>query len=255
MTLRAKARDGQSALAAYRGAGCLKALFPRGRESVEAIVINSSGGLTGGDRLDLDLAVGAGAALTVTTQAAERAYRAAAGEARVTSTAQVAAGGMLSWLPQELILYDGAALQRRLQVALEPGARLLLVEPVLFGRRAMGEQVRQLAFRDRIEITRAGRPLYTDALRLDGDAVAQLARPGVAGGMGAMAALVYVAADAEAQLPRLRAMLPASGGASLIGADLLVLRLLAQDGFALRQALLPILDRLSRETLPASWRL
>jgi urease accessory protein len=41
----------------------------------------------------------------------------------------------------------------------------------------------------------------------------------------------------------------------LLGADLCVLRLLAVDGFALRQMMLPILDLFTQNTLPKCWRL
>jgi urease accessory protein len=152
-----------------------------------------------------------------------------------------------------LILFEGAALRRSLKIELATEARLLMVEPVVFGRAAMGEVLRDVSFHDRIEIYRNGLPLYMDALRLDGDLVAQMAR--LAKGAGAMASLVFVAPQAEAHLSAVRAMLPETGGASLLQPDLLALRLVAEDGFELRRALLPILDRLSGDTLPTSWRL
>jgi urease accessory protein len=201
------------------------------------------------------LAAGEGSRLVLTTQAAERAYRAAHGVARMTSEVTVAPGGRLDWLPQELILFEGAALERRFTADLSGDAGLLLVEPVIFGRLAMGEALRAARFRDRIEIRRDGMPLYNDALRLEGDIFAYLDRAAVAGGARAMASLVYVGADAEGLLPFVRSTLPGTGGASLLRPDLLVARVVAPDGFALRKTLLPALDRLSRDALPTSWRL
>jgi urease accessory protein len=142
-----------------------------------------------------------------------------------------------------------------LRIDLAAGARLLMVEPLIFGRAARGESVTRLAFRDRIEITRDGQPLYTDAIGFRGDMDAHLMRRGVAGGARAMASLVHVAPDAEAHLDPLRATLPQGAGVSLLAADMLALRVVAADGFALRAALLPVLDRLSHNTLPVSWRL
>ncbi|MFP4275288.1 MAG: urease accessory protein UreD [Paracoccaceae bacterium] len=231
-------------------------LFPRGRPGVEACLVNTAGGITGGDRFSVRAEARPGARLTLSTQAAERAYRAQPGQSgRLDVALSAAPDAVLHWLPQETILYEGCALTRSLRIALAPGARLLMVEPVLFGRMAMGELLRAASFRDRVEITREGAPIYLDAVRLEGDITAQLARPAVADGAGAMAVLVLVAPEAEAHLSPVRALLPETGGASLLAHDLLVLRILAADAMALRRSLLPVLDRLSGDTLPTAWRL
>ncbi|SHI38006.1 urease accessory protein UreD [Wenxinia saemankumensis] len=248
----------RSRVARFRAEGAMRALFPARPDeaALEAILVNTAGGLTSGDRLFVTAGAGPGAALTLTTQAAERAYRAPDGPARVRTALSAAAGSRLDWLPQELILYDGARLDRRLEIDLAPGARLLAVEPVILGRAAMGEVLRGFALSDRVTVRRGGAPLWIDATDLT---AAALDRPAALAGLRAYAALIYVAPDAEAQLAPIRDGLPeagpAIGGASLIAADTLVLRLLAEDGFALRRALLPVLDRLTRDTLPRSWRL
>lgn len=255
VTLGAKRAGGRSALAGLHQGGAFKALFPRsGGRALQAILINTAGGITGGDRFSARLEVGDGSLLRVTTQAAERAYRAQPGETgRMRTRARVAPGARLDWLPQETILYDGCALRRSLRIELAADARLLMVEPVVFGRAAMGERLRRILFRDRIAITREGAPLYTDAVTLTGDAAAQLARPAVAAGAGAMASLVFIDPTAEAHLPHLRALMPETGGVSLIRPDLLALRLLARDSFALRRVLIPALTRLTEDDLPRSW--
>lgn len=232
-------------------------MFPRQLgNAVETILINTAGGITGGDRFDLSATVGADAHLTITTQAAERAYRAQAGEiGQVTTRLTVESGGQLQWLPQELILFERSALHRRLDIDLAPDATLLLVEPIAFGRAAMGETLHDITFRDRITVRQGGRPHYIDAVDLTGNAATQLTRRAVANGAGAMASVVLVRPDANAVLDRVRAGLPDTAGASLIADDTLVLRHLAEDSFALRRDLLPILDHLSNHSLPTSWRL
>ncbi len=253
--LSAKARDGLSVLDGFRTSGCYRVLFPNRGPRLEAILINTSGGLTGGDTLALEARVGVGAHLALTTQAAERAYRSADDVARVSADITVEAGGHLAWLPQELILYDGAALSRSLKVDLAPTATLLMVEPVIFGRAAMGERLSSARFTDRIDISRDGAPLYRDGLKLSGDVAQQMSRVATGQGAGAMASVLYVAPDAEAQCDAVRAALPETGGASLLADDVLAIRCVAPGAFDLRRHLLPILDRLSRDTLPASWRL
>ena len=239
-----------------RQSGAFKALFPRPEHGLQAILINTSGGVTGGDRFHVTAHIGTDTHTTLTTQAAERAYRASPGETgHMRSRLTVAENTTLHWLPQELILYNGCALDRRLEIDLAPTARLLMAEPVLFGRTAMGETLTDASFRDRIRITRAGQPLYLDGVSLTGDLAARLARASSGNGAAAMVSLLYVAPDAEAHLAPLRALLPPTGGASLLAPDMLTLRLVAPDGHALRTHLLPALDRLSGGALPTSWRL
>ncbi|WP_341214195.1 urease accessory protein UreD [uncultured Limimaricola sp.] len=247
---------GRARLGVLRQEGALRALFPRRTGRVEAVVLNTSGGATGGDRLRIEAEAGQGAHLRLTTQAAERAYQATGQDpALIRNRLTVATGARLDWLPQETILYEGCHLDRSLTLDLAPGARALIVEPVIFGRALMGESLRYARFRDRIEIRRHGALLYLDAQSFSGDITAHLARPAVANGAGAMASVILAAPEAESHLAPLRAALPASAGATLLAPDLLVLRLLAADGFELRATLLPVLDRLTGGTLPASWRL
>ncbi len=254
LMLSTKRVDTKSGIDRFRTSGAMKALFARAQD-VQAILINTSGGLTGGDRLDIAAHAGAGSEMTLTTQAAERAYRSQEGEAQVTTALTIDAGARLNWLPQEMILFDGAALHRSLDVNIHGDGRLLMVEPLIFGRVAMGEVLNDVRLKDRVNIRRDDAPLYRDSITLDGNTKSHMARLAIGHGAGAMASLVYVAPDAEAHMEPIRATLPKTGGVSLIQSDCLVMRLLATDSFELRRALLPILDRLSQDRLPTSWRL
>lgn len=233
----------------------MRALFPRPNSpTLQAVVVNTAGGVTGGDAFSLTARAGENSSLSLTTQAAERAYRAQPGQtAKIRNRLCVDRGARLDWLPQETILYDGCALNRSLRVEMAEQARLLLVEPLIFGRSAMGEVLRNSYFMDKIEVRRRGTPLFLDAMTLQGDITAHMASPHIAAGADAMALLVYVSPDAVAQLDPVRKMLPETAGASLIHADLLTLRILASDGYALRQSLVPILRHLTNQALPRSW--
>lgn len=257
---RVSARPGArgSRIGDLRMSGALKLLFPQSRGPLQAMMVNSAGGLTGGDRFRLDAEAEVGAALSLTTQAAERAYRAQPDEcAEVSVRLSAGAGACLHWLPQETILFQACALRRRLRVDLADDAKLLLCEPLVFGRTAMGEKLTEGWFSDRVEIFRDRQRAFTDATRLVGDIAAQLAGPATGAGCRASALVVYVAPDAEHQRDALRAALPddALAGASLIAQDVMVARFLGPDGFGLRRLLMPALDRLSANTLPRSWRL
>lgn len=219
-----------------------------------AVLLNTAGGVTGGDRFDVAARVETGAHLVLTTQAAERAYRAQPGETgRIDTRLTIEANARCDWLPQETILYDGAALRRRLTVDIAGTARALMVEPVIFGRAAMGEHLHDLRFADRIDVVRDGATLFSDRTALNGDAWALMRRRATGGGCGAMASVVLVAADAERHLAGARDLMPGTGGVSLVRDGLLYARLLAQDGFDLRRALIPLLRHLGVTHLPRTW--
>ena len=246
-----------SQIRTLRQSGSLKALFPRpSGPALEAVFLNTAGGLTGGDRMQIEVEAEAGAHVILSSQAAERAYRALGqSRAEVTLRLLAGAGARIDWLPQETILYDGSALIRTLQADLAPTARVLLVEPVIFGRAAMGEVVKIGLLRDHWHIRRAGELIFADALRLDGDIAAQLSASGVAGGAGAMASVLYTGPDAAAFLAGLRGLMPLTAGCSLIRDGVLFARMLARDGFDLRRSLVPVIEYLGAAPLPKVWRL
>lgn len=263
---------GQLAVAAHGGRTRLERLFQQGAAKIrmpvtaagplEAILINTAGGMTGGDRLEWEIEVGAGAAAVVTTQACEKAYRSAGGVAHIRTSARVAAGGHLAWLPQETILYDRSALHRRLEVDLAPGATALIVESVIFGRRAMGEVVANAQFRDVWRIRSGGRLVHADAIAFDGDVAGQLSRAAVAAGGTAFATVLLLAPDAEERLDEAREIVGEAGGVSFwsLRGDAqaangkLLARLVASDGYDLRRRLVPLLGLLNAQAaLPKVW--
>ncbi len=223
----------------------------------QAVLINTAGGVTGGDRVDWTIEVGPGAALTTTTQASEKVYRSAYGEARIASTIEVGARGRLSWLPQETILYQGAALSRELSVALSPGAEALLAEAVVLGRKAHGETVTRARFRDRWRISANGRLVHADDIALGPDVAAITAAAAGLAGRTAFATVLLVSEEAEALLEAARGVIGEDGGASFWrvgGHGKLLARLVAADGHSLRARLGPLLRLLNRgAALPKLW--
>ncbi len=254
LLLAAKRRGPNTVIADLRQAGSMKALFPKVRgDALQAVFLNTAGGLTGGDAMQITATAEPDAHIVISSQAAERAYRAQPGQiAEMSVTLDVGTGGRIDWLPQETILFDAAALKRCLRVHLATDATALLVEPIIFGRAAMGEVVHDLHFTDQWRICRNGALVYADAVRICGDADALLVRRAIAGGAGAMATVLLAAPNAAgfADLD-----LPENCGASLIANDLLMVRLLAADGFALRHILVPLIETLSAAPIPRVWRL
>jgi urease accessory protein len=221
--------------------GCLKARFatPDPRVTGDAILINTAGGLTGGDRLHIDIRWGAGTRSTVAGQAAEKIYRSIGGVARVTTTLELEAGAQGEWLPQEAILFDRAALDRDIAVRLTGDASFLGLEAMVLGRQAMGESVTDGLWRDAWRIWRDGRLIYADVMALSGGIAAALRRRAIAGGAIAFATLLWVGQDALALRDRLRAVLTeADGCAASAWNGLLAVRFMASDGAVLRRQIL-----------------
>lgn len=250
-------RRTQTRLANLRQAGSLRGLFPRTAGAAPQLVLtNTSGGVTGGDRFRTDVSAQAGASVTVTTQAAERAYKAQPGQiGRVDTTLTIGDRSRINWVPQETILFDGCAFQRRLTVDLAPTGRALLVEPVVFGRSAMGELVKKGFFDDRIMVRTDGQPVFLDCTRLEGDIANQIARSASMQDGLASALVVFSDPRAEACLTPVRDMLMQTAGASLVQDNLLVARLIATDAFELRKVLMPLIALLLDDTLPRPWKL
>ena len=239
-------------------AGCLKARFPRRTVPgwMDIVTLNTGGGVAGGDRLDISIAVGTGAQASVATQAAERFYRARAADrpSQVRTRLTVGSGGALEWLPQETILFDQSALDRSLQVDVAADGRFLGVETLVFGRGAMGEQVRQGALRDLIRVRHAGRLLLHEPIRMAGDLYATLQRPAVAAGASVAATMLYLAPDAVTKLEPVRAVIgPAQAGASVWN-GLMVVRLLGTTSAQVRTTMVAVLDVLREaRPLPRVW--
>ena len=112
--------DGKSKLDRLYQFGCAKVRLPKvySSQAAEAVLINSSGGLTGGDEMTWDITCGAGTHGVMTTQACEKTYKSDGGVAHVTTTIKVADGARCDWLPQETILFNRSGLKRSLNVEL-----------------------------------------------------------------------------------------------------------------------------------------
>jgi urease accessory protein len=238
--------------------GPLRVRFPKcGRENVlEGVLINTAGGIVGGDGLQIEVDAGPGTTLALTTQAAEKVYRSSGPVAHVGVRLHVGRGATLAWLPQETIVFDRARLARTIEVELAADSRFVACEALLFGRTAMGERVGGGTLRDQWRVRCDGRLIFADALALDGAIDRTLARPAIAAGANAVATLLCVAPDAEERVSGLRDTLAAVGldaGASAEG-NLLVARLLGRDGLTLRRGIVAALAALSI-ALPRTYHL
>ncbi len=242
--------------------GPLRLRLPRPEPGpMEAVLLNSAGGIACGDRFTVEARLEAGADLVLTTTAAEKIYRSDGPVTRLDVALTLEPDSALAWLPQETILFDGARLARGFSAEMAADARLTLFEALVFGRAAKGEVMRDGRLTDSWRLHRAGRLAYADTFRLDGTIAATLARQAVAGGARAMATLLHLAPDAESRLDQARDLIQAAGCDALsveAGASawngMLVLRLLGAEIGPLRLAAARILEGFRGRPLPRVWQ-
>lgn len=253
---------------------CRFAVRPRGTEAIElsetggfrvrfprvgpceAVLINTGGGLTGGDSLNVQLALDEGADAIATTQSAEKVYRAQAAPTRVSVIATLGPASRLTWLPQETILFSGARLSRRFDVDMHECATLTMAESIVFGRLAMGEVVQEGLIEDRWRIRRGGRLAFAENMCMDGPIAAMLDRPALGGGARAVATVLHIASDAESRLDEARAALELASsdcGASA-WSGMLVLRFAAAQPSLLRADVARFLNQFRAGPLPRVWQ-
>lgn len=232
------AKDGVVRLSDLEQRDPLKILFPDplAEKQPVAVLVNTGGGIVGGDSLTIEVDIGDHAAALVTAQSAEKIYRAWGPYARVHNALNVGAGARLEWLSQDTILFDGAKLDRKMDIDLALDSDLLAGEIVVFGRRARGETMTNGALRDRWSIRRGGRRLWDDSLILDRLDDEILARPALFNGARASATLVCACPDPEAACDIARDALAGApeAGAGVV-AGLMVARLLDSEPARLRR--------------------
>jgi urease accessory protein len=222
--------------------GGLRWRFPRSSSPCEAAIVNTGGGVAGGDCYSISLTLSEGAEVEATTPSAERIYRSDGPAAVITTRLVLAPRARLFWLPQETLMFDGARLERRLEIDASGEAAFIVAETLAFGRLAMGENRIDASLKDSWRVRRDGRLVFADETRLE-HAGATLDRKAVGAGARVVSTIVASAPNIEARLPDLRAALDEAGSDIESGASaldgLLVVRLLAASSDRLRAALVP----------------
>ena len=248
--------QGKARLVRLHQSGSAKAFLPN-RVSDEVVFLNTSGGLTGGDQLCFSVSLGEGLAFTVTTQTAERAYDGNGSSARVEVDLAVAAGAHLDWLPQETLLYQNSGLHRNLSVELGADASLLLCEPVVLGRHAMGERPENLVLQDRRRVMRQGRLVWADFVSVDAETLARQTQSALLAGARCFATIALIGPEAAAKASALRPFLTWDGCETALSAwdDRLILRMRAKANWPFRQQIARLLTQLRGRPMPRVWQL
>ncbi|MDP5237993.1 urease accessory protein UreD [Uliginosibacterium sp. 31-16] len=173
LALRVESRTGRSVLAQNRHQGPLrvqKALYPEGDGVCQILMLHPPAGIAGGDQLRIDLEVGTNAHAQLTTPGAGKWYKSLGPLATQDITLNVAAGGKLEWLPQEVIVFDQAKARSSTTISLAEGARAIGWDILCLGRQASGEAFNTGSFRQRLRLQRPdGTPLWQESMHLQGN--------------------------------------------------------------------------------------
>ncbi|MBF0109178.1 MAG: urease accessory protein UreD [Magnetococcales bacterium] len=175
-----------------------RVLFPHSEsgEPVTAVLVTTSGGMVGGDRLEGAIEVQAGCEALVMTQAAEKVYRSNGADCGIDLSLSAGRGARLEWLSQECIVFDGARLRRHTRLAVQGDGEILAGELLVFGRTAMGERLRRGLIRDAWSLRRDDGPVvWRDALHMEGDLASLLADPACFDGALAAGSVVHAGPD------------------------------------------------------------
>ena len=236
--------------------GGLRLRFPNVSDGCEGVIVNTGGGIAGGDSADYDFVAEEASDVLLTTAAAEKIYRAQAEAATIHVSLRLQERASLAWLPQETIMFDGAKLKRRLDIDLCAGSSLTLVEALVFGRLAMGELTIDGAIHDRWRIRREQKLIFAEDFRIEGGIGDALERPAIGRKGRATALMLHIAPDAEAKLELIRTALrdaPCEWGASAWN-GMLVTRFISPVPEIQRAAILLALQALRGREAPRVWK-
>jgi urease accessory protein len=153
----------------------IRIMFPGagGGAVEEAVLVNTAGGIAGGDRLECGVTALANASIAVTSQAAEKVYRALNESARIATKLKACEAAKLAWLPQETIVFNWGRLSRETEIEVSSGAELLALEWLVLGRAAHGEEMVGGHIADSWRVKKDGRLIWADSFRATGGRVEQ----------------------------------------------------------------------------------
>ena len=227
-------RDGETRLKHLYQSDPCRVLFPskRAKAPKEAVIVTTSGGIVGGDRLEFDIKGGKSTTATVMTQAAEKVYRSAGEDSVIDISILVEDGALLEWMPQETIMFEGARLRRATNIDVFGSGRFIAGEIVIFGRRARSEKFTKGLFHETWQVREDGALAWVDGLHLDGDIGEIISDRHAFGNAAALATVVYGGSDAGRRLGFAKKVVQ-SGAATCIG-NFLIARFVDTDAARLR---------------------
>jgi urease accessory protein len=236
----------------------IRIMFPQDIRGAihEAVLVNTAGGIAGGDRLEIAVTALANASIAVTSQAAEKVYRALNKPARITTRLKAFEVAKLAWLPQETIVFNWGRLSRETEIEISSGAELLALEWLVLGRAARGEKIAGGHITESWRVKKDDRLIWADSFRLTDEIFAQLHRKALLSNCKAIATLIYFGPGLDSRLELMRDVgvsLRCQCAATAVS-ELIIVRFAATTSYDLKLALHDFLQQLGRELGPGPFR-
>lgn len=235
-----------------------KSLYPEGDAICHNVIVHPPGGLVGGDRLDIDVHIGAGAHALLSTPGATRFYASDEAFAGQHVQLQLDAGARLEWLPLEAIAYPGCRAQNRWSATLADDAELMAWDVTALGLPGASQPFASGEFHQHLEIP----GLWLEQARIAASDQRLMDSPLGLGGRRCIGTLVFASGSAlrrerrEALLDAARSALETASAEVLAAATCPNERLLAVRAVApLVEPLMACLQSVWAALRPAAWDL
>ena len=187
-------RDGRTNLFHLYQSDPIRVLFPNvsSEEIKQGIIVTTSGGLVGGDKISLALTFGEKTSAMIMAQAAEKVYGSSEATCLMEVDLEANTHAWAEYLPQETILFDNARLNRTTRIRAAAGSQVLAGEIIVFGRKGSGETFSSGYLRDSWEVWRDNKLVWIDALLLEKNIPRVFNHPACLKNINGVATIVFI---------------------------------------------------------------
>ena len=237
--------------------GCCKILNPKNyNEFKELVLINTAGGITCNDNIDINANIN-NSKLSICTQAAEKIYAGIGDPARVEININLNNSTMY-WLPKELILFDNSKLRRNININLSDNSNLIFCETTIFGRKAMSEKIKNISFSDQWKIYSNSSIKHFEAINIKGSTIDNFKNNYTFSNQSSLSTILIfgdIVHQLESVLRKVKKNLGIHYCEMTKFDDKIIIRCLADDNYDLKKTLNIIMKNVINDKLPKSWDL
>ena len=237
--------------------GCCKILNPKNyNEFKELVLINTAGGITCNDNIDINANIN-NSKLSICTQAAEKIYAGIGDPARVEININLNNSTMY-WLPKELILFDNSKLRRNININLLDNSNLIFCETTIFGRKAMSEKIKNISFSDQWKIYSNSSIKHFEAINIKGSTIDNFKNNYTFSNQSSLSTILIfgdIVHQLESVLRKVKKNLGNHFCEMTKFDDKIIIRCLADDNYDLKKTLNIIMKNVINDKLPKSWDL
>ena len=237
--------------------GCCKILNPKNyNEFNELVLINTSGGITCNDNIEINAVIN-NSQLSVCTQAAEKIYAGIGDPARVEININLN-NSIMYWLPKELILFDNSKLRRNININLSDNSNLIFCETTIFGRKAMSEKIKNISFSDQWKIYSNSSIKHFEAINIKGSTIDNFKNNYTFSNQSSLSTILIfgdIVHQLESVLRKVKKNLGNHFCEMTKFDDKIIIRCLADDNYDIKKTLNFIMKNVINDKMPKSWDL